>query len=98
MTAPLLTIQRGRGDESPVRLTFDGFPRLDDVTAARLEVLESDGTTPVETLTGEMRGFDPGIWFPVINGDWAGTRKFRVVLVRGAEDGVLNGLHSWVQS
>lgn len=91
-------ITRAAGDEFPLRVLW-GEQRLDDVTAVALRVYDdANRTTLMATLAGEIRGFDPATWFPIV-GDfsWTGTRHYEIVLTRGAEDEVLP-LAEWTQS
>ena len=94
-----MQLKRSTGDESPLRVTWSGDVRLDDVTGVSLEVYDDNSkTTLLETLTGEIRGFDPACWFPVLTPSWTGARFFQIGLHRGAEDKPLSTLHTWSQS
>lgn len=92
-------IKRSTGDETAVKISWSGEVDLTSVTAVSMRVYgDSDKTALVETLTGEIRGFDPATYFPIINANWTGTRYWQVVLTRTAEDQPLPTLHTWVQA
>lgn len=98
-----MPIKRLFGDESPIRMTWDlkGHTDMSAVTGIELRVYDTkaiEGSTLIETLNGEIRGFDPATYFPVINGDWDGTRYVRVVLFKGTEEMPLPMVDTWVQN
>jgi hypothetical protein len=92
------TITRATGDETPVKILWSGTVDLTSVTSVTIRVFATaTGGTPLETLTGEKKGFDPGTFFPVIDANWTGTRYWQIVISRGAEDQPLPELHKWTQ-
>lgn len=93
-----ITISRASGDETPVKVLWKGDVDFRDVTAITLNVYNNaKKETLLEALTGEMQGFDPATYFPVLTPGWTGTRYWQLVITRGAEDQPLPELHTWVQ-
>lgn len=71
------TLKRRSGDTTPVYVVLgeSTHANLEDVVSVALNVYDDGALTIlVETLAGERRGFAPGIFFPVVDGAWTGTR------------------------
>ena len=81
-----LLIQRAAGDETAIKIKWNGEVDFSAVTAIAMEVWqEKSRQTLIETLVGEVRGFDPYTYFPVNDTSWVETRYFRFVLTIGTE-------------
>ena len=94
-----MIINRSIGDTSPVKVLWTGEVDFTDVTAITLTVYsDQDKQTQVETLTGEMRGFDPATYFPIIDANWTGVRWWTITITRGVEVKPLPTVYKWEQA
>ena len=94
-------IDRGEGDNTTLRITLttDGCANLDVATGVNLEVFSDlNRDNLIETLTGEIRGFDPAVYFPIIDAHWSGQRFFRLTIVSGSDVKPLKQMGVWTQS
>lgn len=92
-----MAINRNSGDETPIQVSWSGEADFSDVTGIVMNVYDdAQKTTLIETLTGEIRGFSPYTYFPIINANWAATRFYQFVISRGAEDKPTT-IDSWTQ-
>ena len=90
-------IERALNDTSAIKFKWTSDVDFTDVTAMSLAVYsDSDRTTLVETLVGEIRGFDPAVYFPVNNTSTSFSYFCQLVITRGAESKPLTDQIRWV--
>ena len=79
-----LLINRAAGDETAIKIKWSGDVDFSAVSAIAMKVYDTKSKdTLLDTLAGEIRGFDPFTYFPVNDTSWTGTRYFQFELTIG---------------
>ena len=79
-----LLINRAAGDTTAIKIKWSGDVDFSAVTAIAMKIYDTKSKdTLLETLVGEVRGFDPFTYFPVSDTSWVETRYFQFELTIG---------------